>query len=341
MQKIKLRTSPTLPRSHDKAFESSTFSTVLGIRFDSSDMSWKLPEDKWSETIWLLTNFLDKNSSSLLEFQKLHGKINDFAQIGIFLKGFRFFQNNFLQAFESNDKEKLIIPAKLKSELNIWLKCILDSKNGFPIPLITENIPLFFIENFSDAAGAAFSYQHPSIPIKDDRGAAAITIVNNRILYYTCTSWSYELICKYPHNSPFFEDIGLVMPFIMFPDVFAGKFIKCNVDIISLIFNWEKRCTKKDDITFCLIQTLHILQFALPCKIFIDHSPRRSSKETILVDNLSRSETTTKKDLSLIASAAKKVLAGPLAEWCTYPKTCTASLPTSIVDFCMSNLSKK
>ena len=168
-------------------------------------MSWKLPEDKWSETIWLLTNFLDKNSSSLLEFQKLHGKINDFAQIGIFLKGFRFFQNNFLQAFESNDKIKLIIPAKLKSELNIWLKCILDSKNGFPIPLITENIPLFFIENFSDAAGAAFSYQHPSTPIKDDRGAAAITIVNNRILYYTCTSWSYELICKYPHNSAFFE----------------------------------------------------------------------------------------------------------------------------------------
>ena len=197
-------------------------------------MSWKLPEDKWSETIWLLSSFLDKNSSSLLEFQKLHGKINHFAQIGIFLKGFRFFQNNFLQAFKNNDKIQLDIPDKLKSELKIWLKCILDSKNGFPIPLITENIPLFFTENFSDAVGAAFNCQHPSTPIKDDRSAAAITIVNNRVLYYTCTNWSYELICKYTHNSAIFEAIGLVMPFIMFPDAFGGKFVKCNIDNISL-----------------------------------------------------------------------------------------------------------
>ena len=40
--------------SHDKAFKPSTFGTVLGIRFDSTNMSWKLPEDIWSETIWLL-----------------------------------------------------------------------------------------------------------------------------------------------------------------------------------------------------------------------------------------------------------------------------------------------
>ena len=206
-------------------------------------MSCKLPEDKWSETIWLLSSFLDKNSSSLLEFQKLHGKINHFAQIGIFLKGFRFFQNNFLQAFKNNDKIQLDIPDKLKSELKIWLKCILDSKNGFPIPLITENIPLFFTENFSDAV--AFNCQHPTTLIKDDCSAAAITIVNNRLLYYTCTNWSYELICKYPHNRAIFEAIGLVMPFIMFPDAFAGKFKKCNVDNISLIFNWEKHYTKK------------------------------------------------------------------------------------------------
>ena len=175
-----------------------------------------------------------QNLSSLLKFQKLQGKINDFAQIGIFLKGFRFFQNNFLQTFENNNKITLDIPDKLKSELKIWLKCILNSKNGFPIPLITENIPLFFTENFSDAAGATFNSQYPYTPIKDDCGAASITNVNNCILYYTCTSWSYELICKYPNNSAIFEAIGLVMPFIMFPDAFGGKFVKCNIDNISL-----------------------------------------------------------------------------------------------------------
>ena len=93
-KKLNVELAPPCP-SFEKAFEPSTTGTVLGIRFDSSKMTWKLPVDKWTETTWLLSSFLDKKSSYLLEFQKLHGKINDFAQLDIFLKGFRFFQNNF------------------------------------------------------------------------------------------------------------------------------------------------------------------------------------------------------------------------------------------------------
>ena len=69
-----------------------------------------------------------------------------------------------------------------------------------------------------------------------------------------------------------------------------------------------------------LIQTLHILEFALLCKIFIDHSPRRSSKETILVDNLSRSDTTSENDLTLIASATKKGSGWPTSYMVCKPK---------------------
>ena len=86
-----------------------------------------------------------------------------------------------------------------------------------------------------------------------------------------------------------------------------------------------------------LIQTSHILEFALPCKIFIDHSPRHSSKETILVNNLSCSDTTSENDLTLIASAAKKVLAGPLATWCAMQTQILVSLlcpPLSLISAC-------
>ena len=109
-------------------------------------MTWKLPDDKRNETIWLLSTFLKKSHSNLLEFQKLQGKINDFAQLAIFLKGFRFYQNRFLQMCDNNTNVTIDIPADVKTELTIWLKCIIDNVNGFPIPLITEEIPLFFIE---------------------------------------------------------------------------------------------------------------------------------------------------------------------------------------------------
>ena len=86
----------------------------------------------------------------------MHGKINDFAQLAIFLKGFRFYQNQFLQKFEGNNNSILDIPTQVKKELTVWLKCIIDNVHSFPISLITEEIPLFFVKNFSDAAGAAF-----------------------------------------------------------------------------------------------------------------------------------------------------------------------------------------
>jgi len=43
---------------------------------------------------------LEKNSCTLLDLQKLHGKINDFAQMCPFVKGFKFHQNKMLQEFE-------------------------------------------------------------------------------------------------------------------------------------------------------------------------------------------------------------------------------------------------
>ena len=337
-KKLKIELAPPCPNK-DKAFNASTTGTVLGIRFDSTDMTWKLPEEKWIETVWLLDDFLGRSMSNLLGFQKVHGKINDFAQMTIFLKGFRFFQNKFLQTFNNDTDVFLPIPENLKSELKIWYKCLIDNKQGFPIPLITDNIPLFFVENFSDAAGAAFNDSDSCTPIKDERGAAAITIVDNHINCLTVVTWSYDLLSKFPHNSAIVEAIGLLMPFIEFPEIFAGKFVKCNVDNISLVFNWEKKCTKNDEITFFLIQTLHILEFALPCKIFVDHSPRRSSKETKLVDNLSRADTTTSNDLKMVEKALKKRLSGPLADWCVNPTLNVNSLSHNIVDDVISKIS--
>ena len=102
-KKLNVEIAPPCP-AVEKAFEPFMFGTVLGIRLDSANMIWKLPEDKRKETIWLLTRFLKKECTNLLEFQKLYGKINDFAQLVIFLKGFRFHQNKMLQKLRGTKK---------------------------------------------------------------------------------------------------------------------------------------------------------------------------------------------------------------------------------------------
>ena len=80
----------------------------------------------------MLDNFLKAKKYSLLNFQKLHGKLNDFAQLGIFLQGFKFHQNNFLMSFAEKTSTILPIPQELKDELTVWTKCLLDLGEGLP-----------------------------------------------------------------------------------------------------------------------------------------------------------------------------------------------------------------
>ena len=174
-----------------------------------------------------------------------------------------------------------------------------------------------------------------TFPVNDKRGAAAITLVKGFMKAFTSVTGSYELICKYPHNSAILKAIGLVMPFIEFPEIFAGKFVKCNVDNISRVFNWEKRSRKKDEVTYKLIQILHLFEFALPCKIFVKHSPRRSSWQTSLVDNLSRKDSTSDVDLARLKNCRKRTLSGPLADWCKNPHSCSDFLASVIIDLFM------
>jgi len=129
----------------------------------------------------MLNEFLKQQNCTLLELQKLHGKINDFAQICPFVKGFRFHQNKALQEFEVSNINSITISSELKTELNIWKNCIADSAHSFPIPNLGTEIPIFFVENFSDAAGASFDLKISKNPVNDVRGAAAITVKNEKV----------------------------------------------------------------------------------------------------------------------------------------------------------------
>ena len=156
------------------------------------------------------------------------------------------------------------------------------------------------------------------------------------MLYCTQTWWSYELISKYPHNSALFELIGVIIPFVTHPYIFSGQYVKCNVDNISILFAWANKTIKSDIVLYKIFQILHLIEYAIPCKIFIEHSPRRSSWQTILVDNLSRKITTTEKDIIQIKNAKKQFLDGHLKNWIDNPENILN--PIEIIDYLTNKL---
>ena len=324
----------------DKAFGPSTMGTVLGIVFDSAKMEWKLPSGKNEETIDLLQNFLNKSHCTLLEFQKLHGKLNDFCQMHSFARGFKFSQNSFLKEFEARKTTYLLIPNPLKKELLTWLKMVRGAEKGQKIPMNVKNTP-FIVEKFiSDAAGPKITWTLSKGHVIDesvDSGFASLGY-NDSGIFFSCTyTWPLAILRNFPSNSAILECIGLLAPFIANPKMVKNKNILLEVDNTTCVFAWQNRTPKCNDIFAILIQTLHIFEAAIPCRIFMEHVKRRSNHMAILADNLSRINTTTIVEKRNLAYSPTFHIDGPITDWFLDPRS-DWDLPEKIVNYALKKL---
>jgi hypothetical protein len=101
---------------YEKAYSHTTAGVDLGVYFISTNLSWKLPIHKHEATVVL--EFFNREACTLQQFQKLHGKLNDFAQVYPFMKGFCFQQISFLQCWKNTSPGmKKTIPPLLEQEL--------------------------------------------------------------------------------------------------------------------------------------------------------------------------------------------------------------------------------
>ncbi len=75
---------------HEKAFGPATFGTVGGVKFDSERMEWSISvENKRSWRPERKRRIFAEKKCTLLEIQKRHGKLSNFAQACEFMLGYR------------------------------------------------------------------------------------------------------------------------------------------------------------------------------------------------------------------------------------------------------------
>jgi hypothetical protein len=161
---------------HEKAFGPTTFGTVLGVNFDSSEMTWSLSPEKEAGIQKEIDEMLNRKSCSLLEIQRLHGKLSDFSLSCEFMAGFRHHLIQLLARFgDSEPFDRRLVPERLKEDLWIWKKVVSESRLGFPLGEIFENPPLKTVNFVSDAAGAALEWVDgvsKNVTKPGDRGVA-------------------------------------------------------------------------------------------------------------------------------------------------------------------------
>jgi len=279
----------------EKAFSNSTVGTVLGIQFNTEQGTWSLPERRRTTCCQLISLIHFAPGVHLQQIQQLIGNLEAFGQLAPFSKALRWNLLAFLRDFNGDPEKILPVPESVKKDLQVWYQIIQENRKGFKIQTKPTAPPMCCLEFVSDAAG------RPPQNSKDRNGAASLGLHDGYVWFGTKIRWPVQFTWAADSRSAVFELLGLILPFCLIPERLKGKSVMLKVDNQAIIWSWAKRQMKQDPLASVLIRTLHILETALKCRIYIEHLPRMSTPAAAAADRLSRDSTETPEDVALLS----------------------------------------
>jgi len=305
----------------EKAFKNSKVGKVLGIHFDTEDLKWSLPSDKKEKAIVCIKNVMQSKNITLLDFQVLMGRLNDITQMCPFMKGFKHPLNKILGQLETKKFEKLSHEAW--KDLTIWLNFLCDTDIWLPIAVRYSSPPIGCISFCSDAAGWAKNSKNTQ-----EVGCGNIGFdFSGRIIFAHQLMWPSEVLKlatdkvmkRIGDKTTTLEFIGVVLPFLMIPNMLVNSHVIVKVDNIGCFYGWLNRQVHNDEIASIFVRTLHMIEALLGCKIHIEHLPRKETWEATVVDRMSRMKTTTEWDICLLKSFSHAKVPKCLTDWMKKP----------------------
>jgi hypothetical protein len=305
----------------EKAFLCSTYGKILGVIFDTSTLSWKLPKEKVEKTLTAIRNALSSEKIDLLSMQQLMGRLNDVSLMCPFLNGFKRPLNDSLGILQTGDKDT-VLSNQAKKDLLVWAGFLMDKEKWNPICHRPSAPPHFRKEFTSDAAGAA-----KGTLVRVGCGSVGFD-QDGQIIFANQTFWNGEDFlaktdlkgAKFGHKTTTLELIGVVLPFLLIPEQLSNQHVVVRVDNIACFFGWENRSVNGDTCASILIRALHLISAFLGCMVHFQHLPRMSSWDARLADRLSRESTTTVEDKRLLDSFPKYQLPKSLRDWLLKPE---------------------
>jgi len=307
----------------EKAFENSKRGKVLGVLFDSTDLTWSLPKEKVEKCLRAIKLAVERSSISILEFQKLMGRINDVGQMCPTMRVFRFGLNGMLQNISENPSEIIQVSNSAKEELLVWAGFLSSEFKWLPIPSPKTPPPIRCTSIFSDAAGLAVGD-----PVINEPGCGSIVLCEEgTIILARQITWPHNFIStevdnkgvRFGDKSTTLELIGLLIPLISDPLLFVNKKVIFKVDNLAAIFGLENGSVKNDANASVFVRAIVLICGFLNCEIFMEHLPRKADWESKIVDNLSRKSSTTRFERKLVDSFKFDSLPTCLQRWLERP----------------------
>jgi hypothetical protein len=316
--------------NNEKAFEDQVIGTVLGIQFDTVNLSWAISDKKKDTILSRIRPFVNGQPVNLHQVQQLVGSLNDFGQMCQFMRGMKHPILEFMSSFQDQEDIHLIAPNQVIIDLLCWATAVSEASDGLPIPHRSPDTMDTDVTFVSDAAGVRFCKvdgRFIPIGVADGRGGASISESDGVLKFYSQVIWPEIFLFKhrdskdhaYGCKSSTLEVIAMILPFLTIPDQLKNKRILLLTDNESVVFGWESRKIRNDISASIFIRALHLISFYLGCHIHVRHLPRVSTNLAILADSLTRDSTTTCEVLQKIHMAEGFSPPDILYDWLVSP----------------------
>jgi hypothetical protein len=323
-KKLNVKLAENCPLN-DKAFEVQVRGKVLGVMFDSTDLSWRLSDKKIAKARNSIVSVLSANSTTLKDCQRLLGRLNDISQLCPFLKCFKLPVTETLAGIPADSPKDLPLEfsAQAKRDLMVWAGFLWSEFKWLPIPREIHAPPLFCKEFVSDAAGLAVEADPTTGPGCGNVGFAE----DGQIIFAHSMRWPKSFIrdktdsngIRFGDKTTTLETLGLLLPMLVSPELFRNSHVVVKVDCFGTIYGMINGAAKGDTNASILIRAAHIIAAYLECTLHVQHLPRMSDWGAEVADRLSRNSTMTRQDRKLANAFKCRPLPPCLVEWLDNP----------------------
>ena len=306
----------------DKSFLYRTSGVVLGVYFNTVNMTWMYTSRKRLTHMKVIQNAIRAPNVTLNTLQKVAGVINTLV---LLCPSLRFLRTSLInQLTEAYTFSPLPLSSETVKLLHIWLHIFHDLQYGFPIPKTMPEPPVTSLAFVSDAAGLP---KHET-KLSHDIGIGAVGYVLpfGEIFYAGQALWSLAFVKSYDSHLKLFgckttllDAIGLIIPLYHNRQHLKGKHVVVFVDNLPTVWANKKGRSKTDDYSSAILTALNHVAVSWPFKLYVKHLPRVSSQPAWMADLLTRTD---EKGLNVIKMWQSEIVTGwppSLIKWMEKP----------------------
>jgi hypothetical protein len=268
----------------DKAFEPCKEGTVLGVRYDTRQWTWEIPQEKLGRFVNQLVAAMQAQQMRQADFWSLAGRIMHYAPL---IPCGRFNLEHVVRANGlSEDKEHVIqLWPDLKRQLYFWYTMVLATAGLTRIPHVGGVAPPWVRECYSDAAGGTME--------GIGRGVGAVSQD-----WWAYVPWPRKINCgvkaedgkKLSRKLSALEMVGPLLCITAGHEYCRGRPVRIWVDNIGAVKIWAKGYSLSCSLCTTLVKAIGTVAAGLGCQIFIEKITRCSNTGADMADALSKAD---------------------------------------------------